>query len=206
MLLFIMILGILTRTIPGKFVPPKTATITPEVHRYESAAQQPAPRPAVKEPVIPPVAKPSEPPEILPVQPQQNVKPAEITRVAEEAAPAPKPVEAPKMAARYTEITVKLTKGDFTLTPAAVEKLTASSQSSAGGEPRILRIARLPGMPVQLRMFVDKQGQNDISVLNNDLKILFLSPEAAELLGGIVIDYQASGTGGEFALSKKKTV
>jgi Fe-S cluster assembly iron-binding protein IscA len=150
--------------------------------------------------------KPAENKYVPPAPPQETVKPVEAERAKQAAVPTPKTVEPPKMPVHYNEITVKLTKGDFTLTPAAVEKLSASSQPSAGGEPRVLRITRLPGTPVQLRMFVDKQGPNDIGVLNNDLRILFLSPEAAEMLGGIVIDYQTTGTGGEFALSKKKTV
>jgi Fe-S cluster assembly iron-binding protein IscA len=113
--------------------------------------------------------------------------------------------ESLKMPAQYTDVTVKLTRGDFTLTPIAVERLFASSQSSPGEEPRVLRITRLVGTPAQMRMFVDKQGPDDIAVTYNGAKILFLSPEAADMLGGIAIDFKTTGNGGEFALSKKKT-
>ena len=107
------------------------------------------------------------------------------------------------MPVQFSEVTVKLSKGDFSLTPAVVAKLFGSSQSIDGEEPRVLRITRMPGTPVQLRMFVDKRGPNDIVVLYNGVGILFLGPEAAEILGGIAIDFQTNSSGGAFALKKR---
>jgi hypothetical protein len=202
-LLIILIIWLLARRRRNKYMPPPSPRPTP-----------PTPKPAATAPtatvspqaVVPPVVKPVEKKEILPEPPQETVKPAEVKPVVENAAPPPSPAVPPATPAQYTEISVKLTRGDFTLTPTAVERLFSSSHSSPGQEPRVLRITRLPGTPVQLRMFVDRQGPDDIGVLFNGEKILFLSPEAAEVLGGIAIDFQTTPDGGgEFALSKKKT-
>jgi Fe-S cluster assembly iron-binding protein IscA len=193
-LLIILIIWLLTRRRRNKYMPPPSPRPTPPAPKPAATAPTAPVSPlAVVPPFVPPVVKPVEKKEVLLVPP-----------VVENVVPPPPPFVPPAAPAQYNEITVKLTRGDFTLTPAAVEKLFSSSHSAPGQEHRVLRITRLPGTPVQLRMFVDKQGPDDISVTYNGAKILFLSPEATEMLGGIEIDFQTTGNGGEFALAKKK--
>ena len=183
-LIIILIIWLLTRRRRRKYMPPPSPRPTPL-----------APKPVAAAPTAPVSPQAVVPPFVFPL-----VKPVEKKEV-----PPPTPAVPPTTPAEYTEVNVKLTRGDFTLTPIAVERLFSSSNSLTWQEPRALRITRLPGTPVQLRMSVDKQGPEDVVVTYNGAKILFLSPEATEMLGGIAIDFKTTGNGGEFALSKKNT-
>lgn len=168
----------------------------------------PRPTPLAPKPVAAAPTAPVSPQAVVPSFVSPLVKPVEkkeVPPVVEKVIPPPTPAVPTATPAEYTEVNVKLTRGDFTLTPIAVERLFSSSNSLTWQEPRALRITRLPGTPVQLRMSVDKQGPEDVVVTYNGAKILFLSPEATEMLGGIAIDFKTTGNGGEFALSKKNT-
>ena len=169
----------------------------------QSPIATPSVKPAAPSSVAPLVAKSPPNAEVPPVKVPEKSKSAEIVKARDAAIPISASEAIPKTPVQFSEITVKLSKGDFTITPAAVAKLSSSNQPVDGEEPRVLRIARMPGTPVQLRMFVDKRGPNDIVVLYNGASILFLSPEAAEILGGIAIDFQNNGSGGQFALKKR---
>ena len=181
-------------------VVPVTQTVKPLL---QSSGAPPAAQTTAQSSIAPPVVKPPQNAEVTPVKPPEKAESPEIAKARDAAIPIPRPAELPKMPVQFSEITVKLSKGDFTVTSAAVEKLSGSSKSIDDEEPRVLRITRMPGTPVQLRMFVDKRGPNDIVVLYNGASILFLSPEAAEILGGIAIDFQNNGSGGQFALKKR---
>ncbi len=54
----------------------------------------------------------------------------------------------------------------------------------------------------KLEMVLDKEKEGDQVVESEGVKILFLSPEAAPMLEGMVIDYQETSQGGGFTVSK----
>lgn len=146
-------------------------------------------------------------PDMLLRKPQEMVKPVDVKPQHEEPMVTPTFAETPiTEAIEATEITVRLGKGNLTVTARAAEKLKSSKPARQGEVDRALRVTPSPSVTTQLRMFVDKQGPDDLIVVSHGVKILFLSPEATEMLEGVVIDYQETDRGGSYTLSKKKQI
>jgi Fe-S cluster assembly iron-binding protein IscA len=97
-----------------------------------------------------------------------------------------------------------LIKGSFTVSAGAAAKLKASISPKHGDKYMAFRVTPSPKVATQVRMMVERQAPTDIAVVSQGAKILFLSSEAAELLDGVIMDYQVTGQTGKFTLSKKR--
>lgn len=101
-----------------------------------------------------------------------------------------------------SDIPVKL--GGFTLniTANAFDKLKEYS-GRISNPLQALRIVNSPVNPRMVTMGIDNFKDGDYTVDASGRNILFVSPDAAALLNGATLDYQAGPSGGEYFISRK---
>jgi len=90
----------------------------------------------------------------------------------------------------------------LTVTPLAAEKLKEVIQAQATDPDVAIRLVPSPSMPDRLEMALDKEREEDQIVESEGTKVLFVSPELAPALEGMVIDCQETPQGMSFTISK----
>jgi Fe-S cluster assembly iron-binding protein IscA len=88
------------------------------------------------------------------------------------------------------------------VTTIAKDKLKEVIQAKTAESEVGYRIVPSTSRPNQLKMVLDKEKEGDQVVESDGAKILFLSPEVAPMMEGMVIDYQETPQGGGFTISK----
>ena len=89
-----------------------------------------------------------------------------------------------------------------TVTALAAEKLREGLQAATTDPEACIRLALSPSVPNRIEMVLDKAKEEDQVVENEGAKLILLDPEIAQVLEGMVIDYDESPQGGKFTLVK----
>ena len=89
-----------------------------------------------------------------------------------------------------------------TVTAPAAQKLRENLQAVATDPEVGIRLILSPSIPNRIEMVLDKDKEGDQVVESEGIKILRLDPEIAQLLEGMVIDYEEKPQGGRFTISK----
>ena len=90
----------------------------------------------------------------------------------------------------------------LTLTAMAAEKLKEAIQAQTPDPEVAIRLVPSPSRPNHLEMMLDKEQEGDQVVESEGAKVLFLDPELAPALDGMVIDCQETPEGVRFTISK----
>jgi Fe-S cluster assembly iron-binding protein IscA len=90
----------------------------------------------------------------------------------------------------------------LTATTLAAEKLKEVIQAQTTDPEVAVRLVPSPSMPNRLEMALDKEREDDQVVESEGTKILFISPELAPALEGMVINCQETPQGVSFSISK----
>ncbi len=89
-----------------------------------------------------------------------------------------------------------------TVTAQAAQKLREDLQTVTT-EPEVgIRLILSPTIPNQIEMVLEKSKEGDQVVESEGIKILLLDSQIAQLLEGMVIDYEENPQGGRFTISK----
>ena len=94
----------------------------------------------------------------------------------------------------------------LTVTATATEKLQEALQGLTEDPELATRIIISPSAPNQLEMILDKEEDGDQVVESEGgIKVLFIGPDLALALDGIVLDYQESPEGAGFTMTELDT-
>lgn len=89
-----------------------------------------------------------------------------------------------------------------TVTEPAAQKLRENLQAVATDPEVGIRLILSSTTPNRIEMVLDKDKEGDQVVESEGAKILLLDPQIAQLLEGMVIDYEEKPQGGKFTVSK----
>ena len=89
-----------------------------------------------------------------------------------------------------------------TVTAQAAQKLRENLQAVTTDPEVGIRLILSPSIPNRIEMVLEKDKEGDQVVESEGVKILLLDPEIAQLLEGMVIDYEETPQGGKFTISK----
>ena len=89
-----------------------------------------------------------------------------------------------------------------TVTESAAKKLREDLQAAATDPEVGIRLTPSPSMPNRIQMVLDEKREGDQVVESEGVKILLLDPEIAQVLEGMVIDYEETPQAVRFTISK----
>lgn len=89
-----------------------------------------------------------------------------------------------------------------TVTALAAEKLKEGLQAATTDSEVCIRLAISSSVPNRIEMVLDKAKEEDQIVENEGAQLILLDPDIAQLLEGMVIDYEESPQGSKFTLTK----